>query len=1087
MKKTLSLLNAILFVFSAFGMTTVFGGIISGAEFLDYFEYVPIPGFNAFSEAGLKSINATKYEFVRFSSENKPEGSAADTLAEFKVLSLDSYNGVDIWTFNSRNRLTEESAQWSAKDTIDGKTIFGDTGMNFESAAGITFWVGVNGIPYTSDIGLTAFIAPSKGPYYSVSEDNDEQDMLESAYGFTFQVRGKRPDADGYVYFDFKTDFRQVDWWSVDDEGVNHYGEQDNRPLPKHIMSAMNAFTIRVSTLQANDIVTIGDFRVCYDTRIHTDELDEQISRFDSLDPEAYTEESYAAASEIYLEAYEMYLNPPSTQRDIDRISEALKEAIKNLKPLFHARHESIFIEGFDVWSEDDLDSISAAGLDSAILTNDYAPYGKESSIMVMANAVNGEPTYGWSWFTSGAEEGDSVTAIGNPFALKEGSEPLSESNGIRFWIKWDETLEPIPVAARVGIGSSSENVYFECEDYTYILPESEGYIGCPWTSFFDINGEAEIYDYIDTLDYISIFIEGAVGIYYISDLHAFAWSISEADFDPLRQKVNETYAYMATLTKSDWYYKSWERVMDALSEAEKLIDAYGVTEEQVREAIDNIDSALRKLVKRDELATAETIAKLEALSKAADTYWRGNVTPASYREMLEVNEATKVMIDDGPSEVAAQEQITLLDAKIKGLVPITAGGKVTSIYSFEEFSVREFGRVDGQRNSFIEYTLAAAAEIPNIPEGYAKALRMKVTPEYLSDIGEKKGVIALAPTNSKTGAPILIGKNNENLLIGDLSGTDGLCLWVGVNDPTLVQDGEIQVAVSNCTSGPLFERYCNSIQIPTTGHGWLYLPWEYFEDYDDWTNGEPINLSKIYFYIVRMFAHYSEGFEFYVTGIHAYKDTTEGEWETPVIENITEGQVIDVSDTPFVPKWSVGTAEYDNTWFEYGSEVYGNGEHTLTVNNGNKSTSVTFTVTGAQEIVYETPALEGVEEGGSYTSVTLNWTPEEATAVLNGQEVERGTEITEVGDYTLIITNGDKQLILNFSISDAPEYKKGDFDFDGEITVADALAALRIAARMAESSDEAIAIGDIDADGEITVADALAILRVAARMSDSL
>jgi len=67
------------------------------------------------------------------------------------------------------------------------------------------------------------------------------------------------------------------------------------------------------------------------------------------------------------------------------------------------------------------------------------------------------------------------------------------------------------------------------------------------------------------------------------------------------------------------------------------------------------------------------------------------------------------------------------------------------------------------------------------------------------------------------------------------------------------------------------------------------------------------------------------------------------------------------------------------------------------------------------------------------------------------------------------------------------PDYMKGDFDFDGQITVADALAALRIAARMAESSEEAIAIGDIDGDGEITVADALAILRVAAKMADSL
>ncbi len=64
---------------------------------------------------------------------------------------------------------------------------------------------------------------------------------------------------------------------------------------------------------------------------------------------------------------------------------------------------------------------------------------------------------------------------------------------------------------------------------------------------------------------------------------------------------------------------------------------------------------------------------------------------------------------------------------------------------------------------------------------------------------------------------------------------------------------------------------------------------------------------------------------------------------------------------------------------------------------------------------------------------------------------------------------------------------RKGDFDGDGEISVADALAALRIAAKMAVCTENDLRIGDIDADGEITVSDALAILRVAAKMSDTL
>ena len=59
-----------------------------------------------------------------------------------------------------------------------------------------------------------------------------------------------------------------------------------------------------------------------------------------------------------------------------------------------------------------------------------------------------------------------------------------------------------------------------------------------------------------------------------------------------------------------------------------------------------------------------------------------------------------------------------------------------------------------------------------------------------------------------------------------------------------------------------------------------------------------------------------------------------------------------------------------------------------------------------------------------------------------------------------------------------------GDMDGDGKITVADALAVLRIAAKMAEGTDSALSVGDMDGDGKITVADALAVLRIAAKMA---
>jgi len=101
-------------------------------------------------------------------------------------------------------------------------------------------------------------------------------------------------------------------------------------------------------------------------------------------------------------------------------------------------------------------------------------------------------------------------------------------------------------------------------------------------------------------------------------------------------------------------------------------------------------------------------------------------------------------------------------------------------------------------------------------------------------------------------------------------------------------------------------------------------------------------------------------------------------------------------------------------------------------------------------------------------------------TASVNGNEAE----VTQFGSDL----KWSQKINYTFPEAEtAPDYMKGDFDFDGKITVADALAALRIAARMAEETADSILIGDIDGDDAVTVADALAILRVAAKMADTL
>ena len=82
--------------------------------------------------------------------------------------------------------------------------------------------------------------------------------------------------------------------------------------------------------------------------------------------------------------------------------------------------------------------------------------------------------------------------------------------------------------------------------------------------------------------------------------------------------------------------------------------------------------------------------------------------------------------------------------------------------------------------------------------------------------------------------------------------------------------------------------------------------------------------------------------------------------------------------------------------------------------------------------------------------------------------------------------TRGDWRRADDESSDDAEPLPKGDPDADGEITVADALITLRVAARLTPETPELIAACDVDGDEEITVADALVMLRVAAGLIDA-
>ena len=137
-------------------------------------------------------------------------------------------------------------------------------------------------------------------------------------------------------------------------------------------------------------------------------------------------------------------------------------------------------------------------------------------------------------------------------------------------------------------------------------------------------------------------------------------------------------------------------------------------------------------------------------------------------------------------------------------------------------------------------------------------------------------------------------------------------------------------------------------------------------------------------------------------------------------------------------------------------------------------------------------PVVTGVEDGATYDLYTdevhASWNCGHI-AYLNGERRYYETDVTEPGEYELTVINGydDYSTTVRFTVVDTtpPPYTIGDVDDDGEITVADALAALRISVGLAEPEGYQNLSADLDGDGVITVSDALRILRRAAGFAE--
>ena len=165
-------------------------------------------------------------------------------------------------------------------------------------------------------------------------------------------------------------------------------------------------------------------------------------------------------------------------------------------------------------------------------------------------------------------------------------------------------------------------------------------------------------------------------------------------------------------------------------------------------------------------------------------------------------------------------------------------------------------------------------------------------------------------------------------------------------------------------------------------------------------------------------------------------------------------------------------------------------GTQTLTVTYGGVTTTYDVEIVPKSLTGISLTALpakleyaEGEEFDPTGLEVTAYYNNDTQGVLAAGEYEISGFEPT-AGEHTVTVSAGD--FSATFTVTVTKSVKRGDADGDGEITVADALIALRVAAKLTESTPERLATCDVDGDGEITVADALKILRVAAKLVDA-
>lgn len=994
MKKARGFLSAVITVCMLVSMLCSAGiiGLTAAAVQPSYYEFVEIPGFSAWTDAELAMLTNEYTSAPVHTTENVPEGVAESV--KFTATSVSAYSSIAVATGYCRNARTATNPpgmEWGAMSLINGKTILGD--KSIADCDGICLWVGGTGGRYEGRVKIQLFLAECRGPYFRGCDDGGT-DLDNAPIGYRYESIEKNTDEDGYIYFDFDTDFRQVDWWSVDDEGVNQsvYQTDDNniQPLPEKVRDTFNGISVVALSATVGTVVYIADMKGYTDTRVFTDNLDDAISRFDQLDPDAYTVSSYEAATNVYIDALDTLMTEPYTltQDETDLVAQRLNHAIDALDPMFPAESETE-IAGFGVWDDDDLIEMSEGGICTDIA------FWEGDGIGIISTATPGSPDYGWSRFISAVEGDDGYEAVKDPFGVD-----LSETDGIAFRVDYLESFQPSEIQVGVGVSNGPMFMAINPDVIFPTDPERGGPVYVSWAKFFDEEGEYDIFDFLDQLDIFELrFSESTQEQFNISGLYAFNWKINDADFTASNDAAEAAQEDMKSLGKENFYPASWAAYEEAVAAAQALPETYAANEDDVAAAVSAIETAKKALIPIGDGASYATLNKLYNDYLFTRSFWNGNYSLATGKKITTAVSNYEAVIAEPLTEEKAQTLDEAFATAISGLKKITPKSYNDDIYSFEDYSPYDLDKCGAIHSPGVLYSLGENSD------GGTGLVMTAV--RNIAD-SETPAMSFLPYRTAYLTRPIVKGG-----MVGNMNGIAGFAFDIEVNDLSLAKDASITFGLINKTYEKPFNRSAEGIAIPASGKGTVYVPTYSITKNNGFEN--PVSLGNIDGYYFDVCGKIKEGFAITISNLRGYVGSTNSVPEAPAVSNVTDGETYDAG---FVPAWNDGAAMLDGEYYVFGTPITVNGEHKLTVATGANTAEVTFKITG-------------------------------------------GTDPINV--------------------------KKGDFDGDGNITVTDALAALRIAAKLAPETSKDIAIGDTDGDGHVSVTDALAILRVAAKLADTL